>query len=78
MKLRTITLILLVITLFSTALSAEYILGVQTLDETAVLMVCIEDKVYADLGDVLIKAIWEVNGEIEHLNCKDYKIWENM
>ena len=45
---------MLVITLFSTALSAEYVLGVQTLDETAVLMVCIEDKVYADLGDVFI------------------------
>lgn len=75
---KTITLIMLVITLFSTALSAEYVLGVQILDETAVLMVCIEDKVYADLGDVLIKAIWEIDGEIEHLNCKDYKTLENM
>lgn len=73
-----ITSALLVITLFVTALSAEYILGVQALNDTAVLMVCIEDKVYADLGDVLITIIWESDGEIEHLNCKDYKIWENL
>ena len=75
---RKITSALLVITLFVTALSAEYILGVQALNDTAVLMVCIEDKVYADLGDVLITIIWESDGEIEHLNCKDYKIWENL
>ena len=73
-----ITSALLVITLFVTALSAEYILGVQALNDTAVLMVCIEDKVYADLGDALITIIWESDGEIEHLNCKDYKIWENL
>ncbi len=75
---RKITSALLVITLFVTALSAEYILGVQALNDTAVLMVCIEDKVYADLGDALIKTIWEIDGKVEHLNCKDYKIWENL
>ena len=73
-----ITSALLVITLFVTALSAEYILGVQALNDTAVLMVCIEDKVYADLGDALIETIWEIDGKVEHLNCKDYKIWENL
>ena len=75
---RKITSALLVITLFVTALSAEYILGVQALNDTAVLMVCIEDKVYADLGDALIETIWEIDGKVEHLNCKDYKIWENL
>jgi len=75
---RKITLLLLVITLFSTALSAEYILGVEALEDIAVMMVCIEDKVYADLGDALIKTIWEIDGELEHLNCKDYEIWRNL
>lgn len=75
---RKITSALLVITLFVTALSAEYILGVQALNDTAVLMVCIEDEVYADLGDALIETIWEIDGKVEHLNCKDYKIWENL
>lgn len=67
-----------VVALFSTALSAEYILGVEALNDTAVMMVCIEDKVYADLGDALIKTIWEIDGELEHLNCKDYKIWSEL
>lgn len=75
---RKITLLLLVITLFSTALSAEYILGVETLENIAVMMVCIEDKVYADLSDALIKTIWEIDGELEHLNCKDYEIWRKL
>ena len=75
---RKITSVLLVITLFVTSLSAEYILGVQALNDTAVLMVCIEDRVYAELGDALIETIWEIDGKVEHLNCKDYKIWENL
>lgn len=66
------------ITFFLNPAFAGYVLSTQKYNEVTVIMVCLEGRVYAELGDALIKTVWEKNGEVEHLKCEDYKTWENM
>ena len=61
--------------LLSLSAEAEEVLGVETFNGENVVMLCVEGKVYVDLYNALVKKIWEVNGTVEHLKCKDYEKW---